>query len=903
MDVRNDDIAVKDSTDNVDSEREEEGVQTEQPNTNPTVQKELEGDRKGLGNYIEVYRESVFEKTDANILRTVDIREKDKSVELEKRGGIEERRVVDFDAKYVLTVVNRTSVFLENMVDGKTSLIDLSKYLDSKKKKKNFIESLYTSSCFNNNYTIVLTSNRHLLVFVLKENENGADLIRFPFKMKLPSPLKYKAFIDNVFYYVIEDKLQCLVFQEMPEKEFEDIDAEVIGNCCQFFEILTAKKAITGYDISTEDYFYISTGDFVTVFNDEGMGMFKFEVGNVGDKVVWVWSMTKDPNNNKNGSYIVSVSDKGDVFVHDLEILKKENAKTAKITSFNFKEWFDLKGGRFAFEKIGRRLIVKELDLKVMFSFEVNCVADKEKECSVQFYEPVSYRRDLQGVSFKQIKKERIDKLFVDKLKTEEENIPIFCSLDENFGVTFSQVLLKKMNSKKNVNYDLIDFEEPIEENQQEEENKDLFNNIDKELKENEGEGVVVDKLKEQIMPDQQTDQKKDKLSKMTGFMSLADVEKGMMQGTTAKPENPTTKKQQTFKQKLAQKRDIKEYKIPQKEKEKEKETDPNTTENQPEIKPKYEKAEQKDSTLVEPVDKKAKKKKKKSADEILNNEVFVKNLSELFMNFHDKLTKKVNRVMDDSKKTIVKDFQSSLSNALKDFKRGYGEEMATKSEKEIIPYLEKCIYKIFEKYTQSLEKTYSFFSQRIESESYSQQMLSKNLEAIFNSHSATATKLERAINLFMKTLERHDKQETIEKEKEGKSIVEMLQTISKNQQVMNNAFVGLNDRMNRLQSEVEELRQTQNNANMGLMKVIEFNKRNFTGASFEFDGVGSPKLTESKSELGVYGKETGEGGKKLLKKDSEEVEEEKERRGSVKNLFSNPYGSNLMFMSKPSKL
>lgn len=848
---------------------------------------------------------------DRQVLRTIDLQKEVEKIDTDFVLGSNGRSIMDFNSMHIIAIISKTTVYFGNINQGQSKVIDLGKYFSSNN-REHYLSTVNISTCFNKNYAIFFTSDNQLLVFIMKSNAEEVDLVRYPFKIKLsdkPSLYRWK---DNVFYFTVGNKLQGIVFHELPNVKFDLIDSEEAGNCCNFFDLVSAKSEIVSFDCSSNDLICVSTGDIVTVYNDEPKAMFEYDLGGEGDRIMKVRNKTVDTEKGKQKNLIFSVTEKGKLFIHDFLCLQDKDKKTAKIAETDLISAFKLPVDTklvcddFYVSHTGRYLILieKQFD-KFLCVWWSNPDDPSTQEVQWNYFES-PLNKDKSFTKTKFICYEKQSNLVFGNDIQDSTYIYFTCVYDSDLHLTVSMTPLdfisllpepeRKPKEKKEVimgEQQLKDLLEEKEETVEKEESEKKVSNDEN----------ILNKIQDSVYTN--TTNNQEKPAKLTGFMSLADVENNLMKTASLNPKTkPEETRKSSFKEKLAQKKDIKAYTVAPKE-DKEKNKEPET---QPEIKPKYEKQDATaNNQQTDPVNKKSKKSKKKSLDDVLGSEVFIKKLSEIFGTFHEQLTKKVNKIMDESKKTIIKDFQSSLNTSLREFKRTYGDEMATKSEKEIIPYLEKCIYKTFEKYTISLKNTYIKYTDKIESESNSAKLLTKNIESIFNAHLSTATKLERSINLFMKVLERHNKYDKQEQKEEENNVVTMLQTIAANQQLMNSAFIDMNNKISKLQVDLENLKQTQKESSQNFKKALELQKLaiNTGDSRFVYDQMDSPKFTGTKSEINLpLHNESGNNPDLMKKKKSgdfieDDISENSQRRKSVKNVFSMPFTNQFMFMNQ----
>ena len=849
---------------------------------------------------------------DRQLLRTFELKKETDVCDAVFVNGSREQSIVDFNSNHVMSIVNRNSVFFGNINKGPSNVFNLTKYFGGA--SDSALSGVFLSTCFKRNYAIVFTTDNQLLVFILKSNDDEVDLIRYPFKIKLSDKPSISRWKDNVFYFTVGSKLQGIVFQELPNKELDSIDADEVGNCCSFFDLYTAKSKIVELDVSCDDLICVSTGDTVTVYSEElSKVQLEFGLGDEDDKVVMVRNKSFGGEEGSQGkrSLMYCVTEKGKLYIHNFKLLMEKGEKDARIAEQSLLDLFKLPGDtKLACDGLyinhtGSYLVLNEKKLdKTMYIWWNNPADPQKNKLEWRSFEaPLNKDTLISQVKYIELSKQ-LNLVFGNGIQ-DSTSIYFSCSLDNEFQVALSMINLAF----------LCPYKEPIkkpktEDIMGEQQLKNLFMKKDnaKEQKVEQKETQqkvskdenILNKIQDTVYNNATSTQNKP--AKMQGLMSLADVERGLMEKASvnpnAKQEDP---RKSSFKEKLAQKKDIKSFNMANKEEK------PKEPESQPDLKPKYEKQESSATNQpTEQQDKKVKKKKKPKDDGLIND-LFIKKLSEIFGTFHEQLTRKVNRIMDDSKKTIIRDFQSSLNTSLKEFKRTYGDEMATKSEKEIIPYLEKCIYKTFEKYTISLKTTYTKYCEKIESENNSQQILTKNIESIFNAHLSTATKLERSINLFMKVLERHNKHDKQEQKEEENNVLTMLQTIAANQQLMNNAFIDMNNKISKLQVDLENLKQTQRESSQSFKKALEMQKLAMTTGDkrFMYDQMDSPKLTETKSEMNLpIHHETGNDPNLMKKKESGDfiedgISENSNRRKSVKDVFSMPFANPLMFINQ----
>ena len=158
-----------------------------------------------------------------------------------------------------------------------------------------------------------------------------------------------------------------------------------------------------------------------------------------------------------------------------------------------------------------------------------------------------------------------------------------------------------------------------------------------------------------------------------------------------------------------------------------------------------------------------------------------------------------------------------------------------------------------------------------------------------------------------MKVLERHNKYDKQEQKEEENNVVTMLQTIAANQQLMNSAFIDMNNKISKLQVDLENLKQTQKESSQNFKKALEIQKLAIkTGDSrFVYDQMDSPKFTGTKSEINLpLHNQSGNNPDLMKKKKSgdfieDDISETSQRRKSVKNVFSMPFTSPLMFMNQ----
>ena len=129
--------------------------------------------------------------------------------------------------------------------------------------------------------------------------------------------------------------------------------------------------------------------------------------------------------------------------------------------------------------------------------------------------------------------------------------------------------------------------------------------------------------------------------------------------------------------------------------------------------------------------------------------------MSELFKQFHIKLTQKVSKITDESRKMLLRDFGKSYLTLMNEFKGTYNNELKNNNEKILIPYLENAMKTVFEKYSKSLETTYLNYVKKIETSVQMQQNLKNNFDSVFENQLKNSQKLQKALDGFIAS---HDK-------------------------------------------------------------------------------------------------------------------------------------------------
>lgn len=626
------------------------------------------------------------------------------------------------------------------------------------------------SNCFLQNYMIIITSGLQLLIFVLKPTEDDDNIIRFPLRVCNkcdPSIYQWK---HNRFFYSIDNEIHTLTFQELPSNDVSSISNDELAECCDYKKTIDINDRIDYFDVSkVQGLFYIYSNERIFIYDEENRIQYIYKVGGKDEKVICIRSLGRESETQQNSEgkavalqdYVIVVTDKNKIYVHDVNKMKGTTTEDqARVAIFDLKR-FNIGEGILEIDSIlcnkdGSHIIAISTSQRVGLCFSVgdfylsDNTSDSNKGNVVfPFFEsffslslPEGYLKStlLTG--------DQLLKLFKSMEWKDPGQLLFTLSLQSSNKFAIHAIPLEPLHAIDNLqnNADEVKLDEIKKES------ASLGNVADISVTTN------LDDLQAQfnqftndankLSQDDPTSQ----TNRVSGFLDLAEVEKQMMEKAVEQKQEH----KKSFKEKLIQKK-----------------------EEQKQSKP-----------LEEPTKQKVKKVKAEP-------EQFVKNLSELFVGFHEQLSKKVSKIVDEGRKGAAKELQAALMTAAKELKKSYNEEMLKNNEKVLIPYFEKCVFKIFEKYSSSLEKTYNLYTDKIESEVNNNKKIGTSLDTIFSAHITTANKIQQSLDMFMTNINKLVDQQ--EKPTNDRLMI-ILETIANNQSIMNNNLNDLSHRINNIE-------------------------------------------------------------------------------------------------------
>lgn len=633
------------------------------------------------------------------------------------------------------------------------------------------ITHLSISNCFEQNYLIVMTSNLQLIIFFIKSTDGEDQIMRFPMRICNKSEPLASQWRDNVFFYSFDSEIHTLTFQELPNIEVWSISNEVLAECCDYKKTLDTQSKIEHFDVSkVNNLFYIQSKERIFVYDEESRIQYIYKPGHKDERTVCIRSLgaklgnEADPKDNQKRAvdYIVAISDKHKIYVHDAAFLKGNNPEeSARVAVLDLKQYHFGEGVNDRFDDMlvtpdGSYIVVISRSMKLALCLVVN--------------------RHYIDISSKDGKTNKKDFPFFDSI------VPI--TLPEAYltSIVLTKNILEKhmipaevKNSVQNlltiyvqnakhlavnaVPLDLIHIADEVVE-------KVEIQEVDVTSKD-----IKIANEPSQVLPLQRIDDLQNQFNQMTkdindlpqntnlehnkptGFLDLAEVERQMMEKALESRQESS----QTLNEKPADKQN-----------------------------------EDKTEKVPEDLTKQKTKKPKQEADQ------FVKNLSELFIGFHEQLAKKVTKIVDENKKSASKELLNALTAASKELKKSFNDEASRSNEKVLIPNFEKSVFKIFEKYTISLDKTYNTYTDKMDSELFNSKNLGGSLDAIFASHLDTANKIQQTLDLFMSNIE---KIANNAEKADSDPFMSLLQSIANNQASMHNNLTCLNLRVENMES------------------------------------------------------------------------------------------------------
>ena len=743
------------------------------------------------------------------------------------------------------------------------------------------------SNYFEQNYLVVMTSNLQLIIFFLRCNEDDDQVIRFPLRICNKCEAGTTRWKNNIFYYAIDNEIHNLVFQELPNVDVASISNEVLAECCDYNKVLETQEKIGDFDVSqVQDLIYLKSNGRIFIYDEEKRVRYIYKVGEKDEKVLRLRSLGHTVKNEQEticNDYIISVTDKEKIYVHEVaKMNNKVSEDMARVASFDMKRIKGNDGAKIAVDDIlisrdGFHMVLISRQLSLSFCFTIDDyyligdITNASKDKVVfPFFDSFFSLPMPKTTLYSQLVSSDILYPQLNVPELDKPNQLLFTiALPETNKLSLYTVPLDVLHATNNIEDEVI--EEPVIPQ------KEASNQIEQPETKKESN---LDDLQAQFNqitegPNKSPQETTLAQNKVSGFLDLAEVERQMMENAIEAKQEP----KKSFKEKLIQKKEeTKQIKQPE-----------------------------------EPVKQKAKKQKTEP-------DQFVKNLSELFVGFHDQLSKKVSKIVEDGRKANSKELQAALMSSAKDLKKSYNDEVLKCNEKILIPYFEKCVFKIFEKYSASLEKTYNSYCDKIESEITNNKNLGTNLDSIFATHLDTANKIKQALEHFMSTV---DKVIANNEKPENDRLMSVLETIANNQSIMNNNLNNLSLRIANIERGMQHMATQQNEISRQYKQIYDTRTPNFgtpvTGAfNFTKENPSGIQRTDYNSPIDVTVAEqyafTQQGkahegmnmespvGESLSRTEPNEKGDKKDsdvRKKSFAPVFMNPFSMSMIYSDK----
>lgn len=755
------------------------------------------------------------------------------------------------------------------------------------------ISYISLSNCFNQNYLVVMTSNLQLLIFFLRTVDEDDQLIRFPLRICNKSDPVWMQWKENVLFFAIDNEVHTLTFQELPNVELSMISNEVLAECCDYKKAIETAERIEHFDVSrVHNLFYIHIKNQVYIYDEENRTKFTYKVGTKDEKIVFLRAVGKMPEGGLSSGlkeaqlrdYILTVTDKHKMYIHDVSKMTGNNTEESfKVAAFDMHRFklredlkIDIDDVLLSADSFHATVVSKALRIGLCFSVDdyymVGDLVNASKDNAVfPFFDsffPLSLPKEYLSSRL------LAGDVFLKAMGTPELDNPgqllLTLSIPEPNKLAIHAVPLNALHSLDNL------LDEPLNETVDVPKKGSLPHKDSAEV-------GLPSNLTELHAPFNQITEDANQSptdpttqpNKMAGFLDLAEVERQMMEkAMDSKPEH-----KKSFKEKLIQKKEEAKQNKPQEEP----------------AKPKTKKLKQEPEQLV-------------------------KSLSELFVGFHEQLAKKVTKIVEDGKKGTAKELQAALLTSAKELKKSYNDEVLKSNEKVLIPYFEKCVFKIFEKYSASLEKTFNTYCEKLESEATNNKNMGGNLDAVFATHLGTATKIQQALDLFMANV---DKIVNNAEKPDNERLITILETIANNQSVMNNNLNDLTLRIENIERGMQHMLNQQSEVVRVYKQMYETKTPNFNtpiNPNFSFAREAQPQKRGSefpnpidlamaeKYALSQQGR-SFEGqhmespmGESLSRAEVSEKGERKEsdvKKKSFAPVFMNPFGISMMYSDK----